>query len=70
MADKENADHKTQKWKPDPKTETQIPKTEAQEKNQNHKFKYKTESGQHHKMSKTESSLDARNTKQTLDTRK
>ena len=44
--------------------------TEAQEKNQNHKFKYKTESGQHYKMSKTESSLDARNTKQTLNTRK
>ena len=45
-------------------------KTEAQDKNQNHKFKYKTEPGQHHKMSKTESSLDARNTKQTLNTRK
>ena len=27
-------------------------KTEAQDKNQNHKFKYKTESGQHHKCQK------------------
>ena len=63
VADKENTYHKTQKGKPKPKTETQIPK--RKHKNQNHKIQNRII-----QCKKLKVFLDARNTKQTLKTRK
>ena len=65
VADKENTYHKTQKGKPKPKTETQIPKTEAQHKIQNDKIQNRII-----QRKKLKVFLDVRNTKQTLKTRK
>ena len=64
VADKENTYHKTQKGKPKPKTETQIPK--RKHKNQNHKIQNRIIQFK----KKLKVFLDARNTKQTLKTRK
>ena len=64
VADKENTYHKTQKGKPKPKTETQIPK--RKHKYQNHKIQNRIIQFK----KKLKVFLDARNTKQTLKTRK
>ena len=66
VADKENTYHKTQKGKPKPKTETQIPKRKHKVKTRI--TKHKIESYNLKKELKV--FLDARNTKQTLKTRK